>query len=682
MLDGVKYGDDRWSSVYAAETQSDIFFSGKEIGYGLGVRWNAGNDLRVAYVYPGSPAANAGLRRGWRITAVNGSPVTEELAKQISTSETGKSVTLRLVKLDGSETAQSLVSAKYDIKSVLYSEVVQTASKKVGYLALKSMLAPNETEIKDAISKMSNVQDLILDLRYCAGGHLDMMTATANMLAPTSASSSETEFYILLWEMNNSARGTGTGYIIKKSGGPNLNRIIVLTGSGTANLGEFLIAGLQPYMDVVLIGSKTDGTSAYGIQEWTLPDKKQKLNLVVSLFENSAGKNTLGGLAPAHSVADGLDRDWGDREESLLKAALKFAETGQTKSNLTRAAGQSQLPVVREYAPVKAPPLPKEVFSRCGHKITLKIKNKNMKLSFIKMAVLCLIARLSLSGCQKDEPDDKTVPVAGVSLNKTSHTLTVGETFALTADVTPNNATNKTLEWTSSSTEIASVADGTVTAVAAGEAVIIVSTENGKTAACIVKVVEIPVMTMTTTADTIKIALGSGTATVDWGDGTSETLAIEDVDPFDYMPWTSKAVHTYASSQSRTITITGTDITGFECWGNQLTALDVSKNTALTYLSCGSNQLTALDVSKNTALMQLFCDGNQLTALDVSKNTVLRELSCCGNNLSAVALNAMFGTLHSNLVSDKTVDICGNPGTAACDRGIARQKGWSGYICV
>ncbi|MDR2465980.1 MAG: Ig-like domain-containing protein [Prevotellaceae bacterium] len=336
-----------------------------------------------------------------------------------------------------------------------------------------------------------------------------------------------------------------------------------------------------------------------------------------------------------------------------------------------------------------------------------------MKLSFIKTAVLCLIAGLSLSGCQKDEPDDKTVPVAGVSLNKTSHALTVGETFALTAAVTPNNATNKTLEWTSSSAEIASVADGTVTAVAAGEAVITVraadggktasctvtvtevvipaaevrlsvsytilapgetfaltatvapddatnktlawtssnaeiasvadgtvtavavgeavitvSTENGKTAACMVKVVEIPVMTMTTTAGTIQIALGGRTATVDWGDGNSEAI-----DAGGFERWIE---YTYSSSQSHTITITGSYITYFACWNNQLTSLDVSKNTELMRLRCDGNQLTALDVSKNTALTQLYCYDNQLTALDVSKNTALTALSCHNNQLTAL----------------------------------------------
>ena len=72
------------------------------------------------------------------------------------------------------------------------------------------------------------------------------------------------------------------------------------------------------------------------------------------------------------------------------------------------------------------------------------------------------------------------------------------------------------------------------------------------------------------------------------------------------------------------------------CYNNQLTALDVSKNTALTILQCADNQLTALDVSKNTALIGLYCFDNQLTALDVSKNTVLAMLHCFSNQLTAL----------------------------------------------
>ncbi len=75
-----------------------------------------------------------------------------------------------------------------------------------------------------------------------------------------------------------------------------------------------------------------------------------------------------------------------------------------------------------------------------------------------------------------------------------------------------------------------------------------------------------------------------------------------------------------------------TALVGLYCDNNHLTTLDISKNTALTDLVCSDNQLTTLDVSKNTALTWLSCDDNQLTALDIRKNTVLTELDCEGNS--------------------------------------------------
>lgn len=82
------------------------------------------------------------------------------------------------------------------------------------------------------------------------------------------------------------------------------------------------------------------------------------------------------------------------------------------------------------------------------------------------------------------------------------------------------------------------------------------------------------------------------------------------------------------------------DLTGIElfpylekldCKNNNLTRLDVSKNTKLTKLYCEFNQLTSLDLSKNTALTKLGCHDNQLTSLDLSKNTALDTLDCSGN---------------------------------------------------
>ena len=77
-------------------------------------------------------------------------------------------------------------------------------------------------------------------------------------------------------------------------------------------------------------------------------------------------------------------------------------------------------------------------------------------------------------------------------------------------------------------------------------------------------------------------------------------------------------------------------ITKLSCSGNNLSSLDVSKNTQLTSLSCYGNNLSSLDVSKNTQLTKLYCSGNNLSSLDVSKNTQLESLDCRYNNLTSL----------------------------------------------
>jgi Leucine-rich repeat (LRR) protein len=90
---------------------------------------------------------------------------------------------------------------------------------------------------------------------------------------------------------------------------------------------------------------------------------------------------------------------------------------------------------------------------------------------------------------------------------------------------------------------------------------------------------------------------------------------------------------------------------------------------------CERCLLTTLDVSKNTALTELYCGRNKLTALDVSKNTALTKLVLHNNEFSADALNDLFDILPSNK-GNKTVYIGRNPGTDACNRTIAEDKGW------
>lgn len=83
----------------------------------------------------------------------------------------------------------------------------------------------------------------------------------------------------------------------------------------------------------------------------------------------------------------------------------------------------------------------------------------------------------------------KSVPVTAVRLNKTSAEMTAGKTLKLTATVSPANATDKKVIYTSSNTAVATVsAAGVVTAKKAGTVKITAKTANGKTAVCTVQV--------------------------------------------------------------------------------------------------------------------------------------------------------------------------------------------------
>ena len=110
-----------------------------------------------------------------------------------------------------------------------------------------------------------------------------------------------------------------------------------------------------------------------------------------------------------------------------------------------------------------------------------------MKTKLFTLALAALTIGL-LGSCKKEDPK---VSVTGVTLDKTELTLTVGDPdVKLTATVAPDNATDKTVSWSSDKTEFATVDNqGNVHAVAPGTANITVTTTDGnKTATCVVTV--------------------------------------------------------------------------------------------------------------------------------------------------------------------------------------------------
>ena len=230
---------------------------------------------------------------------------------------------------------------------------------------------------------------------------------------------------------------------------------------------------------------------------------------------------------------------------------------------------------------------------------------------------------------------------------------------------------------------------------------------------------------------------GAGMATIDWGDGMSDTFPLI---AFNYDQWESFGTeywyaHYYYGMSACTVTIVGDNITHAVCNGrmtaldlskntaltyfvnnttlptldlssntalthlecgahmktldlskntaltylvchSNLPVLDISKNTALTYLRCPGNEFVTLDVSNNVMLTELHCINNRLTALDLSKNTSLIYLDCRANQLSVKALDDLFETLNTN-PGYKQIYTLDNPGRRDCDTSIATDRGWT-----
>jgi|GEM_PF-1708405 len=100
------------------------------------------------------------------------------------------------------------------------------------------------------------------------------------------------------------------------------------------------------------------------------------------------------------------------------------------------------------------------------------------------------------------------------------------------------------------------------------------------------------------------------------------------------------------------------------CSKNQLTSLDLSKNTALNSLYCSDNQLTSLNIAGCKALTGLYCYNNKLTTLNVSANTALTNLSFHDNDLKSLDLSQNTALTYLNCYNNSgltTLDLSKHP---------------------
>ncbi|MDR2424954.1 MAG: Ig-like domain-containing protein [Prevotellaceae bacterium] len=270
-----------------------------------------------------------------------------------------------------------------------------------------------------------------------------------------------------------------------------------------------------------------------------------------------------------------------------------------------------------------------------------------MKKNLFYMVIAGVVA---FASCSKDK-NDEGVPVESVIVERNAMSIYVGARDTVKASVYPDNATNKTINFASSDTNVATVDNnGVVLGIASGTAAITASASNG-TSTTVNVTVNLMQMKVVTTVSSIDMGLkGTGTAIIDWGDGDKDTVDITVEDPhFNHEFKTTAANHT--------VTVEGVN---------------------MTCLNVGVQGATSVDLSKNPALEHFECWHNIIRELNFSNNPALRYIDCSETALTTEAYNAMYATLHSNTFAGVTKEIkVGNRGAAEdSNQEIATAKGW------
>jgi hypothetical protein len=321
---------DRWS-FGIKQAEWDNVSSGVSTGdFGLNVFFKAEGDLRVRNVERASPAGLAGVRRGWRITAINGSnnitTANADFIVQNIYNSTSTSVSFQ--KPDNSSVTLNLSAGNYRENPLILDSVYTINSKKIGYFSFNSFLG-DTAEIYNGFSRIFNkftaagVNDVIIDLRYNGGGYVTVQEKLANWLAPSSANGQ----LMMKQQYNDKYTQYNSDDNFRKLGSLNLSRIFFIVSSSTASASELLINNLKPYMDVQLVGpSKTYGKP---VGFFPIPVGDWYIFPVSFRTTNKNGEGSyFDGLPVNSQVADGLDKDWGDVEETSLRSAINYITNG------------------------------------------------------------------------------------------------------------------------------------------------------------------------------------------------------------------------------------------------------------------------------------------------------------------------------------------------------------------
>ncbi|MFN8208741.1 MAG: S41 family peptidase [Bacteroidales bacterium] len=329
LLDAIRSRKDRWSMIMTWEEFHSYFEEGDYVGHGVSFKGDEEGNLVVAFLFDKSPLKAAGVGRGWILKSVNGTTISPETNFNTLFGEDVAGVENTFVFEDLEGQSKTIVSKKQiiSINTVLEKKILEAGGKNVGYLAFESFITPSTEELDSAFSYFNStgIQELIVDLRYNGGGQMDV----AQHLAGLISSSKHGGKIFCKYQHNDKVSSLDTTVTIPAGmSSPNLERVFFIASRGSASASEAMINGLDPWMDVQVVGDSTYGKS---VGMYVVDFSAYGYMFMPVCFKLSNANNFgdyLSGLPANAYVEDDLKHALGSPDELCTKAILNYISTG------------------------------------------------------------------------------------------------------------------------------------------------------------------------------------------------------------------------------------------------------------------------------------------------------------------------------------------------------------------